>query len=533
MAAPPTVNALLDRKSKQIQERLSKVITEFLAARCPVFRDKVMSSMGVYPQDEIGRDLKIIKVFQNPVAGVFESDRGRNEFGLYGDKTTIVAPKFHTQQVVETFPDPLSGPNPNPFRLGLWLKGFVANLALTIGELDAEANPNYIGQIVAPKMLAFANNIARHIENYWWLSQNKDYRLCALSAVSAVTSTTVGTQTYYTFTAQPDNLATYRFGVGDRIDFYKSDGSDRYNDTANPAASQTFATRLEAWVAAVDPMTNTVTFASDTDPATWDGVASNTRPPDGALVVYANSKIGSSTVKGLAGINSWLKFGSGGDDDYILGAERDTSNEINVHTHPEFKSYSKAVNGVLTESKLQRYFAMAEAAMEMWGHSIDTVCCSFGIVQRYLEEKVSQFIIQRPASGAPISLEREGQTGDLTITVNGKKYTLYHSMCIEAQTVYGFKAKNNWKMIVPPSGKGMSRFDKLETGIPFEFVGPVLTGTGSLKLPIYDTSGARSLATTGIQMPGRCRMQWVPEQTSGLKLTGVTESREYSDESNN
>jgi hypothetical protein len=48
-------------------------------------------------------------------------------------------------------------------------------------------------------------------------------------------------------------------------------------------------------------------------------------------------------------------------------------------------------------------------------------------------------------------------------------------------------------------------------------------------LPIYQTAsgGGANLVTQASQMPGRIRMQLVPDQVNGMKLTGITEDRVY------
>lgn len=94
-----------------------------------------------------------------------------------------------------------------------------------------------------------------------------------------------------------------------------------------------------------------------------------------------------------------------------------------------------------------------------------------------------------------------------------------------------FVSGQNWKRYVPPTPAGYSTFDRNEGFIPFNFIAGALTGTGTNKLPIYDSSasGNRSMVTEGVQMPGLLRMQLVPDQPAGMKLTGVTTDQVYSD----
>jgi hypothetical protein len=52
-------------------------------------------------------------------------------------------------------------------------------------------------------------------------------------------------------------------------------------------------------------------------------------------------------------------------------------------------------------------------------------------------------------------------------------------------------------------------------------------GYADVKVPIQRVSGNSTLVTEGMQMPGMLRMQLVPDQPAGLKLTGVTTDRQY------
>jgi hypothetical protein len=124
----------------------------------------------------------------------------------------------------------------------------------------------------------------------------------------------------------------------------------------------------------------------------------------------------------------------------------------------------------------------------------------------------------------------EGSNEGFKFTFDGRSYTGYTSTYVEDETVYGIrKGGNNWKRYVPPSIQGTSKFAQVDAGAPFEFIAGALTGTGSNKLPIYDSSGDQTLVTEGVQMPGQMRMQLVPDQPAGIKLTGVSQDKIYSE----
>jgi hypothetical protein len=257
-----------------------------------------------------------------------------------------------------------------------------------------------------------------------------------------------------------------------------------------------------------------------------------------ADVVYANSHLvnnaGSTSFTGIAGINSWLKNGaeSGGTrPTSLLGAESDSTDHIDVSTKPEFKSFKYAVNGSLTEYNLKRYLQRVHSAFEPLGNSIDTLIASEGVWSAYESQKIGQYRVDRTNRVA--SITNEGQAEGFSFSFEGHTYKGHTSRFVEAGTVYGLKlGGKNWKKYVPPSPAGMSKMAQADAYIPFEFVAGAITGTSTNQLPVYLTSsttdGANAnLVTQASQMPGRIRMQLVPDQPNGMKLTGIAEDRVY------
>jgi len=101
------------------------------------------------------------------------------------------------------------------------------------------------------------------------------------------------------------------------------------------------------------------------------------------------------------------------------------------------------------------------------------------------------------------------------------------SYYVETGTVYGWKTSgNNWKRYVPPDYAGLQNMSEADAFVPFRFVVPALTGLSSVKWPYQNAANA---LTEAVQMPGMLRMQLIPDQPAGLKLTGVTEDRVYGD----
>lgn len=534
-----STNSLFNQQSDRIQEILNKNIEVFLPSLDPAWRDTTVTSQGVGQASLIGRDMKILKIYMGSMAGVLEMADSRNNFVLYGDNTiSNVGRKLQTQSIEQVWPDATNGAMARPYRLGIGMKAMVSNLLVTLGEMQAEATPAFIGEIIAPKLEGHARLIAHTLCNYWYVAENDSYRIGQLVFSGAPSAggaeyTTDLNATTVTWTNAPTsgNVTTAtairfnvgeksidRYAVGMRVDVYT--GNTRVNDsTALASQTTSTTTRINAWVAAVDEVKNLVTIAFASALSTSGNLVGGTT----YNVFFAASKAqAASGGYGFAGINSWLK--SSGN---LLGNDYDSANAIDVDTHPEFKSFFKSSVGTLTEHKLRQYLRGFHRAKEKYGQYVDCLIASDGVWLNYEAQKIGQYMLDR--TNRLSSLTSEGSQEGFKFTFDGRTYTGYTSNYIEDGTVYGLrKGGANWKKYVPPSPKGTQKFDKAESFVPFEFVAPAL-GYSSVKVPITRGTGVNStsLLTEGAQMPGMLRMQLVPDQPAGIKLTGVTTDRQY------
>ena len=499
--------SLFNAQSMRIQEILNKNIEVFLPALDPAWRDTTVSSQGVGSASLIGRDMKVIKTYMGSMAGVLEMADSRNNFVLYGDNTVAnIADKMQTQGLTNTWPDATEGAMARPYQLGIGMKAMVSNLLVTLGEMQAEATPAFIGEILAPKLEGHARLIAHTLCNYWYIADNTNFTLGSTgSSITPVATAAVSPVPAFTsFTFSPSDLNTDRFAVGMRVDVWNSGVTARINEAAG--------VRLNAFVTRVDEVKNEVVVQVMNLSFTTAGVYQFT---------YANGK-----GTGIAGINSWIK--STGN---LLGpdADSDTTKQIDVNKHPEFKSFVKGSVGTLTEHKLRQYLRGYHRAKEKYGQYIDCLIASDGVWLNYESQKIGQYMLDR--TNRLSSVTNEGSQEGFKFTFDGRTYTGYTSNYIEAGTVYGIrKGGTNWKKYVPPSPKGTQKFDKAEAFIPFEFIAPSL-GYSTIKVPITKaaTGSGNSLLTEGAQMPGMLRMQLVPDQPSGIKLTGVSYDKLYGD----
>lgn len=501
------LNSLFNAQSTRIQEILNKNIEVFLPALDPAWRDTTVSSQGVGQSNLIGRDMKILKIYMGSMAGVLEMADSRSNFVLYGDDTIKnIADKMQTQGLTNAWPDATEGAMAKPYRLGIGMKAMVSNLLVTLGEMQAEATPAFIGEILAPKLEGHARLIAHTLCNYWYISDNTTYKLgspsATLSSGSGIAYSSTTGNTTYTFTPGEGNID--RYAVGMRVDVY---------DASNNRVNQVGVNRSNAFVTRVDEVKNQViitVLGQDT---------SGTNITTSGYFTYANGK-----GYGIAGINSWLKKTGN-----LLGNDADgsTDNQIDVDKHPEFKSFFKSSVGTLTEHKLRQYLRGFHRAKEKYGQYMDCLIASDGVWLNYEAQKIGQYNLDR--TGKLSSLTNEGSQEGFKFTFDGRTYTGYTSNYIENGTVYGLrKGGANWKKYVPPSPKGTQKFDKAEAFIPFEFVAPAL-GYSTIKVPItrVGTGGGNTLLTEGAQMPGMLRMQLVPDQPAGMKLEGVTYDKQY------
>jgi hypothetical protein len=557
-----TTGSIFDRQSNRIQEVLNKSMRVFLAGLDPVWRENVVTSQGVGNSGDLGRDLKITKLFMGSLTGVIEAGQGFGDRDLYGDLTDAMGPSMHTQQANQAYPSPFEGPNATAFRLAIPMRSLVTNLMITLGEKQADATPALIDQVIAPKLTAFARNMSHTLCNYWYLSQNDSYKLCT---VTNATTAQIGSTGKHRITFEPSNYAVHRFSRGQRVDLLWNASAAsgavtgmRLNDTADQIASAALAlsesnrgTRIQLLVESVDPLTNKVVLVLDGAPTSVlrnDSLTAGTISAINELnsncdVVYANSHLlnnaGGTAFTGIAGINSWLKNGAetATNATRLLGNEADSSDFIDVAERPEFKSFKYNVNGVLTEYNLKRYLQRVHSAFEPLGHTIDTLIASEGVWSAYESQKIGQYRIDRTNRVA--SITSEGQQEGFTFSFEGNSYKGYTSRFVEAGTMYGIKlGGKNWKKYVPPSPAGMSKMSQADAYVPFEFVAGAITGTSTNQLPVYLTNigsagtNQANLVTQASQMPGRIRMQLVPDQVNGMKLTGITEDRVYMNSDN-
>lgn len=512
--APATSLMGLSSISSAIEERLSKAIGLLLPKADAFWLNNFQNKQGTIPLDQIGRDWEYIQTWYGSLTGVIEPGKPRGDFPLYGDTHTQIGRRMATQSLNQVFPDPSKGANMTPYQLGVPIRTMLGNIMFTLGEHVHDANKASLAKRVAPKLTGYARHWTHVLSMYLYLSQNDQYRYFAIGASpSAVTSS----GDVHRFTFNPDNEATKRVQTGMMVDFYDSTGTTRQNESGG--------TRIECFVEYIDPMTNTVAI-------TWNrsGGAGWTDPVEGDICVLANSRDSSSpNFTGIAGLNSYIKSGDTASDNtrYILGAERNTSRQIDVSLHPDdFKSFTRDMGGEpLTESILIQILSTFHDHYEEKGHTISQLLGSRGVIHRYILERQGMARLTR---GEYTNVKGEGFGRGFSITDDmGNTATLFTSNKVEDGVVYG--VQGNWKRLLPGDIPGLKQMSQTDGFVPVKFVAPQLTGTESVVMPMYDTSGDHAQVTEGYQMPCWLRMNLVPDHPAGIKLTNVATSKVFSD----
>lgn len=567
MAAP--TGSFLATKSGIINEIISRGIDVNLPSMSPFWK-RTMAQAATVDPSSIGRDLFIIKNWQEGLAGVIEDGGARGDFTLYGDNLNQnIGAKLFTQgngfgTDAKVWPDPLQGANPLPYRQKIHLRSQLTNLALTVGEMEAEAVPAFTRDVLAPKFAAHAALIAMRQCVQLFVNQNLNMRICRGATFryinnAGATSTGGGTPTYGTDAVgvefSPDNLAIDRFAVGMRVQFWV--GSDTAT-TATPhtaANLKTYDGSLPADVldskscfiiTKIDELTNRIT-ARHYRNSVLSGTGTNAFAPSGTAIPTTltveisafgqagnsgtpNSSSTTGYVTGIAGLRSWMKvgdtIGNQTNDNTLMGLEADATDRIDVNQHPAFKTMSVSRNSLpLTEHVMMQIVRRYNMAKRKYGQSIDTFLASDGVWLAYLSQKIGQYTQDR--GGKLSSLNHEGTEEGMTLMFDGRKYVGETDSFVEANTVYGIKTEGgNWKKAIPPSKTG-NKWGKTQFGLPFELVARGITGLPTDRIPMF-----RNIASSGtngitefVQMPGRLRMQMIPDQPAGLIISDVAEDR--------
>lgn len=522
-----TVGSWIDQNARRIEQVLNNSLESTLPTLDDAWVNMVRSNKGVVPVSRLGRDYEIIRQFYGSYSGVVDMADAVGNFPLYGEATTNYGAKLMRQNSPSyNYPDPFSSMTAKPFWLKVGLKAQRANVPLSLSQLALEGTPANIGSVLGPVMEGVARNIAHTHCNYWYTSSGSSYQLTSIGATSGtLAQVEAGTATFQHDTTndviyfRPQNLAGFRVaGPGMHVDIYDSTGATRRNELS--------AARIRCVIEWYDPLRNICKLV--TDNSTFDSAVSAND-----IIVHANFESTDPVPTGFAGYNDWMKTGASGSaaaDRRLLGAGAvgtDDEGIVDVTRHPEFRSFTASVGGVLTEHYLRKVLARWDIAMgKPYGKEVDTLVASDGVWLAYEAQKIGMQQLDR--TGRLSSLNSEGSEEGFTFRYNGRSYKGYTSSFLESGRLIGVKmGGGNWKMVSPPNRSGTTTFPSNgDTFAPIEL--PLAALSGSSKAPVWRTASGVSLATEYAQMPMDVRFQIVPDQPNGIILTGITEDRLYS-----
>jgi hypothetical protein len=525
---PAPIASMFGTRSNTIREILNDGVETFIAKGDPVFEGLSIGQGDASGQ--MGRDGLIHKHFAKGLSGVISGGGRNRDMVLYGDPNNVnLGAKLFRQNVTRTFPDPTQGTKQQTFRLSIPMRGMETNLMMTLGEMQLEATKANIYEVLMPTLQGFARNMSQMVTNYFWISQNDFYSLAALGGGSGTGwNKTLDTNTTIMVDLKFSNYAVNRFMEGMRVQIYDATGATLRTHAAATNNSIFIVTQ-------VDEVTGQIYLKA------WDGSAVNGAAlADTDIIVYAESKGDANTpyasgafFTGIAGIRSWMKFGGGGNDNVLLGAEATNespvSGRIDVTVHPEFKSLSFNRGGqALTEHYMRQVVSSWNRSKERYGQTIDTFVASDGVWLAYETQLLTKQVIDRTGRLNNVNTG-QGSAEGFTFEFGGRKYTGKTSHYIESGVMYGLKTQNNWKKYSPANYKGLKSLAQVDKFIPFEFVGAALNGTDSHMIPMLlsPNGGGIGAVTEGVQMPGMFRMQLVPDQVTGLRVFNVAEERLY------
>ena len=531
-------NTLFDTLERRIPEIINNVLTNMLPGIDPAF-NVLATSEGV-ESSSIGRDLIVRKLFQGALTGVVEMDTPTTYPTLFGGTTVPISDTssgasstLFATSAGTFFPDVSKQVEPKPVEMAIPLQAIKGNLKMTLGEIKLDALQNVIGDVVAPKLVGFAAQLARYRAIMFYTNDNTDYSLCNMTNIEVGTGVDAGRVVF-----TPSNDATGRFVRGMQVDlFHQSGGSGTYDtklnvvldaDVATEAKWQVYSTptstdvttgtstSIPVYVEAVDYMSDRVTLVLKYGP--WiDGALADNKArklPSGATpartikVCLAGTKYLGANGEAFSGLNTWIKSTGS-----IYG--------VSLATFPEFKSLKYTESGPLTEQKLRRICSRYNiGATQTHGFTIDGFITTQGVLDAYAATKIGEQQIQR--QGTTLDLDHEGGVTSATFMHDGRRYKLEPSAWCDYGTLYGIN-KGGMKRYVPTRPAGMGNLPNAPSYLEFNFVAPLLTGNSSIRMPT--PSGTTGQWTDTIQMPGESRMEVVPSQFPMIKVDGLSEDK--------
>lgn len=524
----PTIGGtVFAANNTSIKELIGESAVEVLRSLDGTFNEMFLTEINQAPAaSTLGRDMRHHTEYYGALAGVIRGGNLNAHEGLYGPQMTNLSNTVGLMGPGSAAPLAKDGANALPYGLTTRLYNFDTNLMIPLILMEMDALPANIKKHVLPLLQGFAKNVALFMATGFFANSSNGYRLTALPA-SGSDVTIDGTNRKITFQV-PESSSIYKLEIGQPVDVWTS-ANVRLNQetTGATTAYGSESDRVPCYVVDKDAWQNKVTLQCATTSSDGGAFVFGTNFTSGNLaggfVTHANTynaanPNGATLAAGFAGFynwRDWAKWGASTDaaaDRRILGANAitDTTDDyIDVSERGHFKSGRFASVGTLTETLFSAQLSRAHAVFDPLGYMLDFILAGEGIILAVFDQMLAQQRVNVSRTGQVASMTNMGQTGEYSITVEGRNYGLKTSRFLERGTMVGMRRSGNWSMLVPPSAQGTTRgaIPGVPDKLPLDFWAGAVSGSNSPRIEMRNSDGQLVPAS---EMPAKCRMNIQP-----------------------
>jgi hypothetical protein len=484
-----------------LEEKIVPTIFESLWELDPIYPMIARSSMNVVRNRGIGRGWNVLKTWVAGIAGgaKFTSPLGGNIVSGPDNFTMYDTPQSF--QAVDEVTAPAF------IQTTVQLVEHRGNFYLPHQILRADRLNASIGSVVAQNLKGVGTLLAQQEAAVFYSTDTTTYALGDLGDTSASCANKSGDTAAIEVDLSATNASgrVHRFRQGMLVDLYDSTGTTKRNSSFYLAVDN------------VNPLDQKITL----------------RRVDGGTFQVATTLNGGITYAGAGGDNdvivikdsvntapnsleSWIADGTTVTD--FFG--------ITIADYGQFQSYvPSAINAALTESTLNRHFAMFYESFP--GKKLDAAITTMGVLIGFIDnlDTYNAAVADQPGR---FRYDRNGKPLDVDAGWEAFRYRfasrpceIYTSTYCASGTFYAGKFKNGGiTRYVPPSLPGAkvdSRF-----GTEVEFIAPI-GGSGGYQGIFKHAHGGSGATTDFLEAPFVRQWNCMPTQPNFAKLTGITE----------
>lgn len=497
---------VLDGLDRLLEEDLSGGVQDSLPGLDTLWKTLFTTAMGV-ERNGLGRDFKVIHTFQEGVSGAIKW------VPIGGTSTTFTSldqggsTHFQATHATAAFPGLDEHASPGHVQKIITLAKAMGNVLIPHEWIRAGRLSAAIADASSEIIRGAAMNVAQAEINSWYTMGPGTASAGALAQVATepTFANVRGTNDKATFVVK--NGSIRNFYVGMVVQFYRSNGTTKVSEQCI-VDSVTYLPNESTDTGGYGKITVVSAAAAAENLSTLDTTGID---PDDIIVRYG-SLAGGATSYAPLGPEQWL-ISSG------------TAFNINVATYPQFQSIVKAVNDVLSETQLNRYFGRFFQAYGMMNMP-DTIVTSMGVTNAHVENSVGFGRMDR--TNSPFLIADGWDFGAVPFQFNGMKMRWHVSPLMPSTSSMTAATQNGgrlWAMklrdqnirryVAPmlPQSTSMAPFPA-----EVEFMYPQ---KNTIFKPYHDTNGR----TTEFQeAPFYKHCAFAPKFMPGIKLTGLTEN---------